>query len=86
MPAAGVEREGASFSAKTPTKHVEAAIRVISGRGFDSLRLHSAVKLTGHHNDTTGHAKAWPVVFLRAASVAGMERRIYLPRCGGGVP
>jgi len=34
MPDAGVE-------IKTPTKHVEAAIRVISGRGFDSPRLHS---------------------------------------------
>ena len=32
MPDAGVE-------IKTPTKHVEAAIRVISGRGFDSPRL-----------------------------------------------
>ena len=26
---------------KRPDKHVEAAIRVISGRGFDSPRLHS---------------------------------------------
>jgi hypothetical protein len=34
MPAAGVE-------IKTSTMHVEAAIRVISGRGFDSPRLHS---------------------------------------------
>gem|GEM_PF-3969865 len=34
MPDAGVE-------IKTATKHVEAAIRVISGRGFDSPRLHS---------------------------------------------
>ena len=32
MPAAGVE-------IKTSTMHVEAAIRVISGRGFDSPRL-----------------------------------------------
>ena len=30
----------AMFEIKTPTKHVEAAIRVISGRGFDSPRLH----------------------------------------------
>ena len=28
------------FEIKTPTKHVEAAIRVISGRGFNSPRLH----------------------------------------------
>ena len=34
MPAAGVE-------IKTSTTHVEAAIRVISGRGFNSPRLHS---------------------------------------------
>ena len=33
MPAAGIE-------IKTSTMHVEAAIRVISGRGFNSLRLH----------------------------------------------
>ena len=29
----------AGFEIKTPPKHVEAAIRVISGRGFDSPRL-----------------------------------------------
>ena len=34
IPAAGAE-------IKQPTKHVEAAIRVVSGRGFNSPRLHS---------------------------------------------
>jgi hypothetical protein len=31
---------GAAVEIKKPTKHVEAAIAVISGRGFDSRRLH----------------------------------------------
>ena len=70
----------AGIEIKTPTMHVEAAIRVILGRGFNSLRLHSTRRArsgritsagAGAASFRLGMGEAVPVIEILISSCGG---------------